>query len=298
MRAPGMTRWGLVAVALAGLAACAAQPPARAALDLGDAADNLSAWVKMRGDLSGADTVTWWQGQVFAAVPGEKPKLLFGFEGLNVARFEPLPGGGFRMLSREYAVYRDPVSGAILKDWQNPWTGTTVPVFHVQNDPVNHDIGVPTADGHAPRLLPMREHGGDVIVGLDVPLAYPNPIPPERWPEHSSGPLYVGSEHFGFYARKAELDDPRRSSVPISIAWFREGPWLPWMRMGQRPGLLIYSGYGKKLIGGVAELPAEFRAHLEAEAPRFLSAPREYVQPNATTWTVYRKAVLEAGEAR
>lgn len=262
-------------------------------LDLKNPEDNLKAFIKMRASLDGKDTVTWWTGQVFAAVPDERPKLLFGFEGMNVARMEKDEDGNWRMLSREYAVYKDPKTGAILETWSNPWTQSDVTVFHVQNDPVNHVMGGAPKEGQPPRLLPLKQHGNDVILGLDVPLAYPNPISPEKFPLHSTGAMYVGSEHFGFYARMNELADPKVQSAPISIAWFREAPWLPWMEMGDRPGLLVYSGYGKKLMGGIDELPSDFKAYIEKNAPEYLTAPKNWVEPNATSWTVYKAKVLD-----
>lgn len=269
--------------------------PCAQALDLSDPKDNLTAYLKMRGSLDGKDVVTWWSGQVFAAIPDERPQPLFGFEGMNVARMEQQDDGSWRMLSREYAVYKDPKTGRILAHWTNPWTGANLEVFDVQNDPVNQSLGGgPVASGSPPRLLPLQQIGDDVILGIDVPLAYPNPIQPDQYPESSSGPMYVGSEHFGFYARKVELDDESISSAPVSIAWFREGPWLPWMKMGDHVGRLIYSGYGKKLLGGTAELPAAFHHYLSERAPEFLSAPAEWSQPNATSWTVYKRKILEA----
>jgi hypothetical protein len=288
----------LRAVSTCLLLGCLSCPLPAAPLDLAQPADNLSAFLKMRGSLDGKDVLTWWSGQVFAAIPDQRPRLLFGFEGMNVARMEQLPDGSWRMLSREYAVYKDPASGQILAQWTNPWTEATVEVFDVQNDPVNTPLGgAPAKPGSPPRLLPLRQMGADVILGLDVALAYPNPIQPDQYPENSTGTSYVGSEHFGFYARKAELDDPKVQSAPVNIAWFREGPWLPWMRMGDRPGLLIYSGYGKKLLGGIDELPQALRQHIEQHAPEYLSAPSEWSQPNATSWTVYKRKVLEATPA-
>lgn len=283
-------------VGLIALALLLASHADAGSLDLSQPKDNLTAYLKMRASLDGKDTVTWWSGQVFAAVPDERPKLLFGFEGMNVARAEQQKDGSWRMYSREYAVYKDPQTGAILDEWANPYTGETVAVFHVQNDPVNFTLGQ-SAGAEPARLLPLRQVGADVILGLDLPLAYPNPITPEQHPRHSTGALYVGSEHFGFYARKADLDDTRQLSVPMQLAWFREAPWLPWMQMGDHAGLLIYSGYGKKLTGGVDELPAPLRQHIGKVAPEFLHAPRDWVQPNATSWTVYKRKVLDAQPA-
>lgn len=288
-----LMRRAVLTMTLAPAIACGTGPAA-SELDLSRAEDNLIAYIKMRGSLDGSDVVTWWYGQIHAALPNRRPRLLFGLEGTNVARFERQQDGSWRMYSREYAVYTDPETGAILQHWVNPWTNRTVAVLQVQNDPVNHVLAAP--DGEQGRLLPMRQVGDDVILGLDLALAYPNPIQPDAWPKDSSGPLYVASEHFGFYARKAELDDPDRPSTPISIAWFRHAPWLPWMQMGGRPGTLVYSGYGKKLPGGVDELPALLRSHIAEHAPEYLSAPQDWQQPNATSWTVYKQLVLEAVE--
>ena len=265
---------------------------AKTKIDLENPADNLSAFLKMRGNIDGSDTVMWWSGQIFAVIPQEKPALLFEFEGINVARLVHQSDGSWRMLTREYAVYKDPRTGEILDRWQNPYTKADVAVFNVQNDPVNSSFGSLGRDGK-PRMLPLLEMGGDCILGFDVPLAYPNPISQEKFPEHSTGPTYTGSEHFGFYSRIDELSDPRLTSVPTFLAWFREGPWLPWMKMGQRPGLMVYSGYGKKLMGGIDEIPPAFLAHLRERAPKYLSAPREFVTPNATSWTVFLREVLE-----
>ncbi len=246
----------------------------------------------MRGNIDGSDTVMWWSGLIFAVIPGEKPTLLFEFEGINVARLEHQPDGSWRMLTREYAVYKDPRTGEILDRWQNPFTKEDVSVFNVQNDPVNSNFGSLGRDGK-PRMLPLLEIGGDCILGFDVPLAYPNPISQEKFPEHSTGPTYTGSEHFGFYARMDELSDPGITSAPTFLAWFREGPWLPWMKMGQRSGLMVYSGYGKKLMGGIDQIPPVFLAHLRKYAPKYLSAPTEFVTPNATSWTVFLREVLD-----
>jgi hypothetical protein len=269
-------------------AASAALP----AVDLDDPQDNLHAFLRIRASLGGEDVVTWWKGSVFAVRPEQRPERIFGFEGINVARIEAQPDGSYRMLTREYAVYRDPRSGAILSEWKNPYTGETNTVFHVQNDPVNNTFAAVTRDG-TPRRLPFVRLGEDVILGLDVPLAYPNPIDPKVYPKESSGPMYVGSEHFGFFAKWADVADSGKLNVPMTLSWARQSPWLPWMRMGDTPGVLLFSAWGKKL-GSIEEVTPDFLAHLREQAPEYLSAPKEYVQPNATSWTVYKRLVLDA----
>jgi hypothetical protein len=256
------------------------------AVNLKDPKESTEAYVRMRANSAGTDAVTYWRGQVFAVMPDKKPELLFGFEGFNVARFERLDDGKWRMLSREYAVYKDPKTGEILDQWVNPYTGETTKVFHVQNDPVNNTVG-----GFP---MPFRELDDQVLLSFDVPLGYPNPISPDKYPKESTGEMYVGSEHFGFFAQRRHFDNRKLKSVPMSFSWARQSPWLPWMRMGDAPGILMFNAWGKKLERGYAGLPEPIRAHIEQHAPKFKTAPTQFVEPNATTWTEYRKQVLEA----
>lgn len=53
-------------------------------------------------------------------------------------------------------------------------------------------------------------------------------------------------------------------------------------------------GIWEKLMGGIDEIPPAFLAHLRKQAPKYLSAPQEFVTPNATSWTVFLREVLES----
>jgi Protein of unknown function (DUF1838) len=261
-------------------------------VDFSQAEQSVAAFIRLRGNTTGQDTVTYWAGSGFAVLPGAAPKRIFAFEGFNVARMVKQPDGSWRMLSREYAVYRDPKSNEILTTWFNPMTEKTNAVFHVQNDPVNQTFGRKDEQG---RMYPMpfKVMGADVQLGFDIPISYPNPIDPKTYPLESGSALYTGSEHFGFFAQKADFDNPKLTSVPMQISWARTSPWLPWMQMGDKPGYMLFSAWGKKL-NSVNELSADLLAHVKATQPKFLSAPRDFLTPNATTWSEYKRLVLEA----
>lgn len=276
--------------------AAPAVPVAAPALDFSNAEQSVLAFIRMRGDSSGKDVVTHWLGSGFAVLPGAAPKRIFGFEGFNVARMEKQSDGSWRMLSREYAVYRDPESDAILSIWSNPFSHAVNTVFHVQNDPVNQSFGRKNAQG-AVYPMPFNVVGNEVQLGFDIPISYPNPIQPDQYPAESTGALYTGSEHFGFFAQKADFDHATRSSVPMQISWSRTSPWLPWMKMGAKPGFMLFSAWGRKL-NNINELTPDLLAHVTAAQPKFLSAPRVDVQPNATTWTEYKRLVLAKPELK
>lgn len=257
-------------------------------LDLSKPEDNLTALVKMRCSLDPDENViTWWKGTIFAMLPAKAPQPIMGFEGYNACRTVPQEDGTWQFLSRELSFYRDLETGEIIDTWQNPFTGLANEVIHVANDPVSHVFSSVRRDG-SPNLYPWIEKGGDLMLTFNVPLTYPNPLTPEEFPEESSGPMYMGSEHFMFFTPRAAIDDPAVKNAPASYGWTRIGPWLPWMRMGTAPGQLLYIAQGHK-VDGIADLPADMQERIARDFPEYATAPDSWYQPNATSWTYYKR---------
>ncbi|MDI2130405.1 DUF1838 family protein [Yinghuangia seranimata] len=252
--------------------------------DLRDPADNLESFVRARASLGPEDTVVWWTGHVHTQAPGENHRTLFRFEGFNVGRTVAVDGG-HRFLAREAAFYQDPATGEILDSWANPFTGEDVEVLHIWNDPVNMEL---LLDGpRGPWRAPVTELGDDVMWAQDILLAYPSPLPVAKFPENSADDVYRAMELFQFFCRRSDLDRPDLPSVPCHFSWARLSPWLPWMRMGARPGGLVFHCHGKKL-GGYDELPERLRAYVAEHEPHFASAPKEWSVPNVTSWSYFR----------
>jgi len=265
-------------------------------LNLFNPADNLTAFTKMRGSLNPDDEVVfYWKGSIyavqdadpFASPISEYPSPILKFEGFNVARFEPTPDG-VRMISREMSVYRN-TFGSIIDCWDNgvlnPDEPALVPVVHVWNDPVNFTLG----GGNA------QEMGEQVVWTTEVMLRYPSPLPVDEFPEYSAGNTYESAEMFNFYSMNEDLNNPELDSVPVTISWSRVGQFLPWMQMGQSPGKLVYHTFGRKLMGGVDELPEDLKAYVMDKAPQFMEAPSVDSYPNDTSWRVFKKLV-ESGD--
>jgi Protein of unknown function (DUF1838) len=255
---------------------------------LGDARDNLDAFVRVRGSKNGEDTVYYWRGSVYSDIEGQRSRQIFDFEGFNVARTVPDGQGGWQLLSREIAVYRDPASHRILDAWVNPWTNKTVHVVPVLNDPVSTTLHVEPGD--VP-LVPADRVDDDIFFNLDVFLKYPSPLPKAQYPQYSGSDTYQGAELFQFTTPSSALDDHSTPSVPATLSWTRQGPWLPWMEMGDAPGRLVYQCHGAKLEHGISDLPMELRDHVLANHPAFLTAPTAYTSPNETSWTYFKKLV-------
>ena len=118
-----------------------------------------------------------WQGKAYSRVPGERDRHLFNLIGVNTRQCadvqDPDKGEGFRSVSREVMLYLDPETGALLDQWENPWTGQTVEVLHVANDPVNMRAPRFAADGGE---MKMRRYGDLLVSASEVPLFYDNPL--------------------------------------------------------------------------------------------------------------------------
>ena len=254
---------------------------------MSDFGSDLRAFVKTRASLDGSDVVTRFSGEVIAMMPGGEWRSLFGLDGYNVARSVEAEGG-YDLLTREAVFYLDPRTREVLRTWENPFTGETVDVIHIWNDPVNQRFRPQGPRG--PWRVPAREWGEDVIFSLEVPLAYPSPLPRAQFPDNSQDDRYAAVEMFGFTTTRAGLLDDA-PSARAQVSWSRIAPWLPFMRMADRPGALVYHALGAKVAGGYAALPDWMRAEVEAHDGTFARAPESFTEPNETSWTYFRKLV-------
>lgn len=267
-------------------------------LDLTDPVAVSEAFAKTRGSLDPDEQVFYyWKGLIYDrkyADPLGAPQSDYGtplmaFEGFNVARFEPVGGGVFDMVTREVSVYKS-LSGEIIDCWNNAVLGpdapARVPVVHVTNDPVNFQIS--GAD--------VTEMGEMVVFPMEVILTYESPLPVEDYPEYSASNTYESSELFNFFTTKAALRDPANDSVPAHISWTRVGQYLPWMQVGQLEGHLVYHAQGRKLTNGWDDLPSDIRAWVEENAPEYQRAPdTQSWGSNMTSWRYFRQ-LIERGE--
>jgi hypothetical protein len=230
----------------------------------------------MRCALDGSEVVMTWTGEVYAVVPGERHRRLFGVVGMNVARCLRR-GERWHLTSRELLYYLDPASGVPLHRWANPWTNEDLPVVHVANERVQNELAGPT---------PLTIADGTATVTFDIPLFYPNPLagdPATRALDPNAS--YQAAELFAFAMPSESLAGPAPTVSRLWFTWHRFGPWLPWMGMHDRPGALLYSTRGRKLVAW-EELPQVLRDEIATRVPRYRHAPT-CVLPgkNETSWT-------------
>ena len=234
-------------------------------------------FLKVRCSLDGSDVFYTWSGSIFSYIPQQKPKRLLNFIGYNVARCVQL-NESWVMLSRELSYYLDPLTQERLNSWNNPFTGETVNVVHVANDPVNTEMS----------SVPIQSLSEtDAVIVSDIPLFYPNPLHGNASFDEYGGylPYYEAGEFFKFYFKKADLESENAvENVPIS--WNRVGPWLPWMKMGSVEGGVLYSCTGAK-AAGLSTLPDWLVNDVKTRLPLYLHAPTVSEEPNETSQTYF-----------
>ena len=274
-------------------------PVAPPQLDLNNPNDAMKANRKITSSLKDDESCYYyWQGNVFSRVPGEKDRLLFKYIAMNTRAsttiVDSTKGYGWRHVSRELLFYQDPKTGEILKTWKNPWTGQDVDVIHIANDPVNgrgpsFALG---ADGKTPFKLGGFEKDGYWFQLNEVPLFYTNPLGGDYQDE--VGGTYQAMEIFQTMTPMSELLDATKDKTENSlIAWSRVSKWLPWFKMGDRPGQMIFTGIGKK-VKSFEDYPVELKNEIKANYPIYVAAPPSNdTRPNETSWTYYKKVAAE-----
>lgn len=246
------------------------------------------------GTADGVPAVYHWSGKVYSRVGGEPDRHLFNGEGMNirscVSTTDPVRGKGWRMVSREIMLYLDPVTNQIVRDWKNPWTGETVPVVHIANDPVNsRGYSFPVGADGKPYAVDLRRQGRWMFMPVEVPLFYQNVLAGEY--QDFVGGKYHAMEIFDFTFDAAEMLDTRNPTAYPSIAWVRISEWMPWMKMRGRDGGIVINAMGTKLKS-YDELPTVLKTEIAANYPTYIAPPpADDTRPNATTWTVFKKRI-------
>jgi hypothetical protein len=284
-----LLRLGTAALTAAMLAA----PAAARTLDPNVPVDALEISKRMQcGTADGKPAVYHWAGKVYSRVTGEPDRLLFKGEGMNIRQCvsvdDPQRGKGWRLISREIMLYLDPQSGEVLRQWKNPWTGETVDVLHIANDPVNQRPTFATnADGSPYAIPSLRREGRWLFMPFEAPLFYTNPLAGnyQDW----VGGKYHAMEIFDFAADAREVLDTRNPTAYPVVSWVRISDWMPWMKMRGRQGQIVFNAMGNKLTS-FDRLPAVLRDEIARNYPAYTAPPpADDTRPNETTWTVFKK---------
>ena len=234
-----------------------------------------------------------WAGKVYSRVQGEPDRHLFNVEGMNVRQCTSVEdaerGTGYRQVSREIMLYLDPETGEVVREWENPWSGETVEVIHVANDPVNMRApAFPRGADGSPYTISYNRDGSWLTMPVVVPLFYENPLGGDY--QDYVGGKYHAMEIFTFVLDEDDLDPTNPTAYP-AVAWTRLSDWMPWMKMRGRQGQLVHHAAGAKLES-YDELPDVLKREIAANYPEYTAPPPvDDTRPNETSWTVFRQTI-------
>ena len=272
-------------------------------LDPSDPNDAVKIQIKQNCSLkTGENTVFWWEGKMYSRRAGEKDRHLFNVQGMNVRACnilqDPKKGMGYRSVSREVMFYLDPETNEVVDTWVNPWTGEEVPVIQVANDPVNMQVGdgrfpvyAYNDDGTPLVKFDAFELGGMYLNGGGAArLFYDNPLAGD-YQEYVGGTYHA--MEFGTGATPVDdlLDGDADHVKDRVISWARVSKFLPWMKMGDRDGVVIFHTAGLRL-GSWDDLPEVMKTEIRTNYPEYVKAPPlDDMRPNETSWTVTQRAI-------
>lgn len=278
-------------------------------IDFKDAVWNRDTYARIDGDIDPSkEKVGWLKGKALGVRPNEAVRTLFGVEGFSVTRVKRLGDGSFRRMLREIVFYTDAETGAVLKEWRNPYTDETVKVVPIANDPFNFTISQWANPG--PDYGGLRESkqeqrqpfiqdwqwgpNGTMILNVGIDMMYPNALQPADWPRESAGVMNRVSEHFIYTVKREDVENPHLTHIPHIGAWSRVTPWLPWMLMGQAEGHISYFTHFQTLEDGIKGLRPEIAAAARAMDPKWLSAPTEDYGPSLSSLENYAREQIPA----
>jgi len=280
-----LTRAALACVFLAAPFAVAGE------LDINDPDDVFKMNRKMGcSTIDGKQITWWWHGRAYSRRQGERDKHLFNVEGMNTRQCntinDPEKGEGYKLVSREILLYKDPQTDEVLATWDNPWTGETVDVLHVANDPVNFTSYKIGRDGK-PASFRGTVQGDRWWTTSTVPLWYPNVLASEYQKE--IGGTYHATEMFNFMGDMKSLLDTETTTAEAQVGWVRMSDWLPWMMMNGRDGVIYMHTAGRKLDSW-DDISAKMKHEIATHYPEYTKPPpADDDRRNETSWSYYKK---------
>jgi Protein of unknown function (DUF1838) len=245
----------------------------------------------------------FWTGTVHARRAGEPDRLLFNVQGVNPRACRMVDdarrGSGYQAAARELMLYLDPATGAVLRDWRNPWTGEVVDVIHMENDPAS--MRAPAferdADGRpTPSRMRWTDMGEVYTAGRTQSFFRDSPLGGAY--QDFVGGKYRVMEISTFTVTKADVAAWRPGrALPYTATWVRISDWLPWMKMAGRDGQIVLTSQGRSSLS-FEDLPEPLRSEIVARHPQMRETPSfDDPRPFQTSWDSLKKA-LDAQQGR
>lgn len=240
-------------------------------LDIGTAEGRLRTFMMLRGALDEGLTMSWVSARYYGVVE-DRMDPLFAVVSAVFSRSRQMSEGRFEAVNAEIAWFTDPVTGAALDSYHNPYTGEEVQVPQGGYAPSKVRFGPELElqlEKEIPGLtmehevLPFDLRGDDLWVTerTRTAMQVPGVTKPFRYSESNT-----------YHASRAAMEAPGATRVPVSVSFTNVCSWRPWMNMGGRPGHLTATGVGAHNAQW-AQMPSAWIAATRARRPEVLEDP-------------------------
>jgi len=258
-------------------------------IDFTDPTQRLDSFIKVEGDVGGAQVVQYGAGSIYTFFEGQKDRKLFDTEAYAVRRYQRTAGGWVR-LHREVAVYRDAMTGKIINSWYNPYLERDVEVMDIVQE-FNRQYLV--ADLGNTFDVSVKISGDDAFFARNFFINREAEIQPRDYPLHGQDTRWELSEYHNYFTKLSELTNPKLTSARCVGATNSVSSFLPWLEMGNAPGHLIFQMRSAKLAR-VEDMPADLVQYVAQRYPTHLEAPKEFTAADAhTTGMNFYKQIID-----
>ena len=241
--------------------------------------DLLTAFLRLAGSLDDRLVVWWMSGRRYGVVDA-RATLLFGMQVGMFHRYFRVNDDRVASVMFELTYYTDPATGELLETFDNPYTGATTRVRHVQLGPeIRYVTGAgierpdnPAVTAYHSALGPARVQNEDVWIPLDVEATIEFP-PPGEW-------TIVLNHYTTVHGRLADAMNPDLLCAPCGLSFQNVLKWEPFLQMGDHPGHMMSRAVGRKLES-CGDLPADYRGMAERLHAGLIADPQATLEPLA-----------------
>jgi hypothetical protein len=232
------------------------------------------AYAKLAGSIEDAYVYSYYYGTLFGLLPSRVPEALCGFQGLIKSVWSPEEDGSFGQQIFDIGYFTEVGTDNALERLENPYTGEVT-------YPQPFLVG-PTRYSHKPGARAWNISGALVSVATGRGIEVPNPMRPDEWPKASAGEKLIYRFDTTYFGQLSDLQDADSTRAPNAYTWNAFNSWLPWLHMGQRPGMVYWQSRGKK-ISDFSECSPGLLGHIEQTLPGYLDDAIPWTQPKNTT---------------
>lgn len=238
-------------------------------------------YAQLRARTDGRPTFMPYRATLFGKIEGQAAVPLFRVDGFSIARATKLGPARWRLDNVEAGYYGDLVTGEPLDRWTNPLNGRECRVQHYrsfQHLDVLPDGIVPIRQGSPPAGTRFTASmgtpslfNGQVWMHEDLIGTMPNrPKASFADPLEFVGPVLTATSLATFAASARDVQDVRRTFVPMQLSYQTMNSWRPFLRMGETPGIIAWRMFGAK-AETLESVPKALRDRVLADYPDFLT---------------------------